>query len=73
MARERSAEIVAVANGPKCPEFARRFDEIVRETGSKDVAVSFCGPKGLLERVRQLMRVHGVPQSNLRYEYFEFR
>lgn len=72
-ARERGAELVSIADGPMSPEFTERFAEITRAAGPKEVSVSFCGPKGLLQRIRQVMRDNGVPESNMRYEYFEFR
>jgi len=73
LARERGAEFVAVSSGPSSPELTNRLDEIVRDVGPADVQIAFCGPKGLLRHVRSLLRERGIPESNLRFEYFEFR
>jgi predicted ferric reductase len=73
LARKRGAEFVPVPGGAQSSEFARRFAEIVKTSGATAVNVSFCGPKGLMSRIREVMREHGVPSENLRYEYFEFR
>jgi predicted ferric reductase len=73
MAQQRRAEFVPIHDGPMSPEFARRFAQIAREAGSDQVNVSFCGPKGLLRRIQQVMRENGIPEANLHYEYFEFR
>ena len=73
MARQRGAEFIPVSTGPLSPEFIRRFGEIVQSAGPAAVDVSFCGPKGLLKRIQALMCENGIPDTNLRYEYFEFR
>ncbi|WP_414717520.1 ferredoxin reductase family protein [Steroidobacter sp.] len=73
MARERGVELVPVASGPHSAEFTTRFNEIVRTAGADSVEISFCGPKGLLAVIRERMKELGLPGSNLRYEYFEFR
>ncbi|WP_205780750.1 ferredoxin reductase family protein [Methylocaldum sp. 14B] len=73
LARQRGAEFIPVSTGPSTPEFIRRFDEIARSAGPAGVDVNFCGPRGLLDHVRARMRENGIPDTNLRYEYFEFR
>ena len=73
MADERGAELVGVAGGPGDPVFAERFAEVCREQGPQSVDVAFCGPKGLLGRVRDALDANGVPAKNLRHELFEFR
>ena len=70
MARQRGAEFVPV---PERSAFSQRFAEMARDVDPTVVDVSFCGPKGLLEQIRQQMRSNGISESNLRYEYFEFR
>ena len=62
MARQRGAEFVPVLEGP---DFSQRFAEIARDAGPTVVDVSFCGPKGLLEQIRQQMRRNDIPESNL--------
>lgn len=73
MARERGAELVGVAGGPDDPAFLGRFAALCREHGPRTVDVAFCGPKGLLARVRATLDANGVPAANLRHEFFEFR
>lgn len=73
LARDRGVEFIPVAGGPLAPAFVHRFGEIVREAGPDGVEVSLCGPRGLLQQVRSMMRENGVPSSRLRHEYFEFR
>lgn len=68
-----SAELVPVSNGASSPEFAQRLAEIARDASPAGIDVSFCGPKGLLKQIRVQMRTNGMPEANLRYEYFEFR
>ena len=73
MAHERGVEFIPISTGPGTPQFAGRFDEIVRDAGARSVQISFCGPKGLLNVIRARMRELGIPPANLRHEYFEFR
>ncbi len=72
-ARERHAEFVPIPGGPMSPDFAHRFAEIAAESDPARLQVSFCGPRGLLQRIQHVLRDCGVPESNLHYEYFEFR
>ena len=73
LARERGAEFVPMPGSVKGAEFRQRFSDIVRGAGPAEVIVSVCGPRGLLDAIRALMREHGAPEANLRYEHFEFR
>ena len=73
MARARGVELVDVATGPSSVEFRQRFAELVEQAGASEVHISFCGPEGLLDQVRQLMRETGVAENRLRHELFEFR
>ncbi len=73
LASESGAEVVPMSEGPSDPGFTRRFEHIVNEAGPANVEIALCGPKGLLERVRAIMSRLGVPEANLRFEYFEFR
>ncbi|WP_341304864.1 ferredoxin reductase family protein [Pseudomonas sp. TMP25] len=45
----------------------------VGRTEPANVHVSFCGPKGLLLKVRELMTAQHIPRANLHIELFEFR
>ena len=73
MARARGVELVDVATGPASMAFRRRFAQVVEQAGAAEVQISFCGPQGLLQQVRQLMRETGVAEDRLRHELFEFR
>lgn len=73
LARQANAQFVPVSSGPNAPEFTECLERIVREVGAPNVQVAFCGPKGLLEHVRKELRRLAVPESNLHFEYFEFR
>jgi predicted ferric reductase len=73
LARERGAEFIPVSTGPESLAFTERFRDIVKIAGAESVEISFCGPKGLLKVVRERMKELGIPMTNLRHEYFEFR
>ena len=72
-ARKRGVDWVEVPDGPDSRVFAERFAWLVGQVGAERVSIAFCGPRGLLTRVRAEMVSHGVPESKLRYEQFEFR
>lgn len=72
LARERGAELVAVPRGAADAAFVERFDELAA-ADPKGLKISFCGPRGLLDAVRERMRGRGIPEANLQYEHFEFR
>lgn len=73
MAAECGVSFVPVPDGPVSAAFQQRFEAIVREAGASEVDIAFCGPAGLLPVIRAQMRSQGVPESNLHYEYFNFR
>lgn len=73
LATERGMQFVAVPDGPSSPAFAQQLVEIARNAGPASVHVSFCGPGGLLDRVREILGKTGIPDSALRFEYFNFR
>ena len=50
-----------------------RGSQRVERAGASGVQISFCGPQGLLDQVRQLMRETGVAEDRLQHELFEFR
>lgn len=72
-ARERGVDWIDVHDGPDSAAFTQRFAEVVDQAGADHIAISFCGPKGLLKRLRTEMTRHGVPASRLHHELFEFR
>lgn len=73
MARHRGAELVLNSTGASDSAFTGRLEEIVRDAGPENVGISFCGPQGLLEQVRDQMKILGIPEARLRFEQFEFR
>ncbi len=62
-----------VANSAGIEPLAQTLKRAAAETEPAQIQVSFCGPKGLLGRVRELMRECRIPEGNLHYEFFEFR
>ncbi|KTC37594.1 oxidoreductase [Pseudomonas sp. ABAC61] len=62
-----------VANSAGVEPLTQTLRRAAAETDPAQIQVSFCGPKGLLGRVRELMRECRIPESNLHYEFFEFR
>lgn len=71
MAEERSAEFVG--HDSSADKLAETLRKVSRETDPEQIQISFCGPKGLLAQVKELMREQRIPERNLRYEFFEFR
>ncbi|MCT8961042.1 ferric reductase-like transmembrane domain-containing protein [Pseudomonas veronii] len=71
MARLRGAQFVSNAGGLE--RLADTLRQAVAETDPDKVHISFCGPKGLLVKVRELMNAHRIPPTNLHSERFEFR
>ncbi|HEX6994489.1 MAG TPA: ferredoxin reductase family protein [Gammaproteobacteria bacterium] len=73
LAEERGAACVPVAGEPSSPEFVERLGRIAAAGDPADVVVSFCGPAGLLDAVRERVRAAGIPDASLRHEHVEFR
>lgn len=73
LAAERGAHFIPVAGGPTEAAFTSLFKDKVKEAGAENISVRFCGPNGLLDEIRILMRENRIPESRLRYEFFEFR
>lgn len=71
MAEQRGVRFVGQDGG--ADQLAETFKHAVAQTDPQQIQISFCGPKGLLERVRELMREQTIPEGNLHYELFEFR
>lgn len=71
MARLRGAQFVSNAGG--LDRVADTLRQAVAEAPPHTVHVSFCGPKGLLVKVRELMSAQRIPAANLHSERFEFR
>ena len=62
-----------VANPSGADALAEAIRQAATEVDPKDVQISFCGPKGLLKKVLELMKKNGIPAKNVHYEFFEFR
>lgn len=73
MARRSGVELVPVVGGPDDPAFVQRFAAIATGPDAAGLDISFCGPQGLLRRVRARMREHGLDPARLHHERFEFR
>nr|WP_252190492.1 hypothetical protein [Pseudomonas lundensis] len=71
VAEQRGVQFMANSGGTA--QLADHLRQLLTHTAPESVHISFCGPKGLLQRVRELMREHGVPAQNLHVELFEFR
>lgn len=71
MTKLRGAQFVSNPGGVE--QLAETLRQAVAQTEPRKVHVSFCGPKGLLDKVRELMRAHSIPTANLHTELFEFR
>lgn len=71
MTEQRGARFVGSGGGVE--PLAATFKHAAAQTDPRQIQVSFCGPKGLLARVRELMREQAIPECNLHYELFEFR
>lgn len=69
----RGVNLVEVTSGPATPAFREQFAQLVAQAGADRVQINFCGPPGLLEQVRGLMRASGVGEHCLRHELFQFR
>lgn len=73
MAAERGVDFVPVATGPDTPAFTQRFAEIVRGSDLATLDIAVCGPRGLLDQVRELATSHGLAAARIRHELFAFR
>ncbi|MNG20578.1 hypothetical protein D3C84_1048420 [compost metagenome] len=71
MAKKRGAEFVTNVGGIE--PMAETLRQAVAERNPDNVHVSFCGPKALLAKVRELMDMNRIPQANLHVELFDFR
>ena len=71
MTAMRGAQFVRNTGGTE--QLAETLREAVAQTKPQQVHVSFCGPKGLLCKVYELMEINRIPKANLHFELFEFR
>ena len=62
-----------VANPSGSNAMAETIRQVASEVDPKQIQISFCGPQGLLEKVRELMKENGIPTKNIHYEFFDFR
>ena len=62
-----------VANPSGSDAMANTIRQAASEVDPKSIQISFCGPKGLLKRVQELMKENGIPAQNIHYEFFDFR
>ncbi|AZC50587.1 MULTISPECIES: ferredoxin reductase family protein [Pseudomonas] len=71
LAEERGVDFIGHTDG--ADRLGETLKRLASETDPQQIQISFCGPKGLLARVKALMREHAIPERNLHYEFFEFR
>lgn len=62
-----------VANPSGANALAAAIHQAATEVDPTQIQISFCGPKGLLKRVQELMKENNIPAKNLHHEFFEFR
>ena len=65
--------VLLVANPSGRDARANTIRQAASEVDPKRIQISFCGPKGLLKRVQELMKENGIPAQNIHYEFFDFR
>lgn len=71
MAEVRGAQFVSNSGGLE--QLAETLRQAATQTEPRKIHVSFCGPKGLQAKVRELMSANRIPGVNLHTELFEFR
>ncbi|WP_426139157.1 hypothetical protein [Pseudomonas sp. DWP3-1-2] len=71
MAERHAARFVHNVGGNG--KLAETLRQAAAQTRPHKVHVSFCGPKGLLTKVHELMEINRTPKANLHFERFEFR
>ncbi|OLF54122.1 ferric reductase-like transmembrane domain-containing protein [Pseudomonas chlororaphis] len=71
LAEERGVDFIGHTDGAE--RLGDTLKRLAGDTDPRQVQISFCGPKGLLERVKASMRDCAIPERNLHYELFEFR
>ena len=62
-----------VANPSGSDAMAQTIRQAASEVDPKSIQISFCGPKGLLKKVQELMKENNIPAKNIHYEFFDFR
>lgn len=67
------AKIPLIPNPSGSDNLAKAIHEAATETDPSSIHISFCGPKGLLAHVKELMSDAKIPKKNIHYELFEFR
>lgn len=71
LADQAGVELILNPSGSN--NLAETIVDATNKTSASDIHISFCGPKGLLAHVKQIMRTAGIPEKNIHYELFEFR
>ncbi|WP_207901885.1 ferredoxin reductase family protein [Paracandidimonas soli] len=67
------ANVSFIPNPSGSNKLAETITGAAKEADPSDIHISFCGPKGLLAHVKQLMKEADIPSKNIHYEFFEFR
>ncbi|MGP5686302.1 ferredoxin reductase family protein [Psychrobacter glacincola] len=71
MTDQSGAEFVASPSASDA--LAETIRQAITEVSPEDIQISFCGPKGLLQKVEGLMKENSIPANNIHYEFFDFR
>lgn len=69
----RGVELVCVTTGADSPVFLDALRRVIRDAGTEQIDVDFCGPAGLLDICRAQLQACGVKPSQIRFELFDFR
>lgn len=67
------ANIPLIANPSGSQALKDTLVKAAQQVPPQDIHIYFCGPKGLLAHVKELMQELGIPTSHIHYELFEFR
>ena len=62
-----------VSNPSGSNAMAETIRKAASEVDQKSIQISFCGPKGLLKKVQELMKENSISAKNIHYEFFDFR
>lgn len=71
MTDQSGAEFVANPSGSDA--LVDTIRQTSNEVSPEDIQISFCGPKGLLQKVEEVMKENSIPANNIHYEFFDFR
>ena len=71
LAKETNVQVIPNPSGSA--NLTETINKAAAEVDPSSVHICFCGPKGLLAHIKDLMKGAGIPLKNIHYEIFEFR